>query len=565
MKTLSDVYAAAEKRFADRELYKIRVDEKIRSVRGTEFFADVAEAAFTLKAHGVGKGDRVVVISPKCYRQATIFWALWRVGAVVVPVCETLAAGERKYVLSHCRAKCLYCHPALAGDVAEFADGPIRTTDALFTGKSGQVATPSAVAPDDPAVVVYTSGSTGNPKGVVLTHLNLTRNASDGVLFARLDGHHNIMSILPYWHSFALTAELIPMLFVGGTVSIPRDRADFVKNAADYAPTVILSVPRLARALQSGILAGVEKSGKLAQIVFNLAYLASDAYFSDTAKPSGGFCGRLVTGFFEKAVFTKIRKKFGGQLEFFIGGGAPLDADTQRFFRNIRLPMYQGYGLTETSPIISINSAREHKLGSSGKMIGWLDRDGGDFTFADGAGNRGRDIEGELLVRGQCVMPGYFGDDAENARVFTPDGWFRTGDVGYLDRDGYLFLTGRAKNLVVLEGGEKFGPEAVEEILKRSRFIADAMIFGEGAKTPAVLLNIDKDWAAGQNPDEIPRLIDAEIARLTEDLDAYKRPRRFAVVPDFNIEDGTLTSTGKIRRHAVHEKHAALIATLTDR
>jgi long-chain acyl-CoA synthetase len=361
-----------------------------------------------------------------------------------------------------------------------------------------------------------------------------------------------IMSVLPYWHSFALTAEIFTMLYVGGKIFIPKSKSTFLKDISLFKPTVILSIPRLAELLKKGIEENVSKKSDSQKKIFRLVQDISLKYHASDKRSLS-----LKAAYFlaRKIVLNKIKKTFGGKLRYFIGGGAPLDASLQRFFLSIDLPIYQGYGLTEASPIISINAPHEFKIGTSGKIIPWMMKKyGGDYCFEDANGNRAKNIEGELLVKGKCVMKGYWNlpDETEKA---LQDGWLYTGDVGFIDEFGFLELSGRKKSLICLEGGEKFYPEFIEERIKSSPYITQAMIVGEGQRRCSALINVDEEIARDLPEDEINKIVANELRELTKDLETYQKPLSFIVLPNFSPEDELLTNTQKIRRHKVFEKY----------
>lgn len=239
-------------------------------------------------------------------------------------------------------------------------------------------------------------------------------------------------------------------------------------------------------------------------------------------------------------------------------GGAPLDNDLANFFNALKLPVYLGYGLSETSPIVSINGPEFSRLGSSGKLIDWLsEAKGGDFTFMDAKGNCAKDIVGELLVKGKCTMAGYWGHADESAKV-VQDGWLHTGDVACLDDEGYLFIKGRSGNMLVLAGGENLHPEHIEELIKQSDYISEAMVIGDNCKNPYVLINLTEAGLALEGEQRLA-VLKKEILRLTNGLVNFKRPKQFLVLPEFNREDGTYTSILKIRRYRILELYKSEI------
>jgi len=418
------------------------------------------------------------------------FFGIWLNGAIAVPVCETLKEKESSFILKDSGAKIVLREDSLKS--AEMLRKDWKKQDL-------------ARDPDDTAFLIYTSGSTGNPKGVILSHRNIFVNAAVGADYIRIKSDDSMMSILPYWHLFALTAEIFTMLHVGGQIFIPKSKSTFLKDVSLFKPTIVLSIPRFAQMLKRGI---------------------------------------------ETLPKEKAKEVLGGRIKYFIGGGAPLDASLQEYFLSIGIPIYQGYGLTESSPIISINAPHDFKIGTSGKIIPWLDgKYGGAYRFEDG----------ELLVKGKCVMKGYW-NMPEETKETLQDGWLRTGDMGYIDEDGFLVLSGRKKSLICLEGGEKFYPEFIEEHLKTSAYISQAMVIGEGRKRPSALINVDEEKVKGLPREQVDKIIASEIKQLTKDFQPYQVPASFLVLPAFTAEDDLLTNTQKVKRHKVLEKYKELIS-----
>ena len=516
--------------------------DSLVDICGEEVAAQANKIANFLKEQGVQPGDRVAIIAEKCPETVFSFFGIWLVGGIAVPICETLKDRELTYILEDSGSKVVLCAPAWrdarSATVAHDASISHNTNQLLTTWTSWSSSLhqetllnhqpPPPLDPDTIAFLIYTSGSTGTPRGVMLTHRNIAINARTSAKYVGMNSSDAVMSFLPYWHSFALTGELFTMLHVGGKIFIPKNKTTFLKDVALCGPTIILSIPRLADVLKKGI----EK---------NLP-----------PKPWPA----------KELIASKVRSNFGGQLKYFVGGGAPLDASLQQFFWDIGIPMYQGYGLTETSPVISINAPHDWKMATSGKITPWLTNEmGGDYCFEDSHGHRGKGLRGELLVKGSCVMNGYWNMDNQAGGYFT-DGWFRTGDVGYLDEDGYLILSGRCKSLICLEGGEKFYPEFVEERLKSSPYIEQAMVVGEGRKRCGVLINVREEAAKTTPAAELNKAIANEIRELTRGLETYQIPVNHLILPTFTVEEDLVTNTQKIRRHKILERYKEEITGL---
>ncbi len=532
-----------------------------------EFRLKVFKIADFLKSKQISPKERVAVITEKCPEEIAVFFSIWLNGGIAVPICETLQTRELSYILKDCGAKIILCSDSLK----ERIELCVETQGPAVYGFSswgecrsdGHSDTNSSARrdPDDIAFLIYTSGSTGKPKGVILTHRNIAVNAGISADYIRMRSADAVMSILPYWHSFALAAEIFTMLSVGGKIFIPRNKTALLKDAVLFKPTIILSIPKLAEMLKKGIESSLQKKSWIQRKIFKYAQSVSLKYHLRPVQKRTFFL-KKAHSLMQKIVFQKVKETFGGCIRYFIGGGAPLDASLQEFFLSIDIPMYQGYGLTEASPVISINAPHDFKMGASGKIIPWLTEEyEGDYTFEDENGKRGKNIRGELLVKGKCVMKGYWNLE-EETRCALKDGWLHTGDMGYIDEDGFVVLFGRKKSLLCLKGGEKFYPEFIEEKIKTSPYIHQVMIVGEGCKRCSVIININPDLADKYSREDIDGIIAGEIRRLTKDLESYQRPIRHFILPEFTAEEGLLTNTQKIRRHKVFEKYGKEIEDL---
>ncbi len=565
-KTMNDLYQMVLDRNQPK-LFRTHWNGELQDLSTDHFRQNVSSYAAFLQEKGIKVGDRVAIISEKRLEYLHAFFGIWQIGATVVPICETLTDSETRFITENADISMMLTSEnfnergkSLVNQFEEsfshFSFGEIRE-------KADREYKQMNPPPDQVAALVYTSGSTGTPKGVMLTHANFYFNALYSTLEIDFGPKDLIMSILPYWHSFALTAEIAPIFITGGMIGIPKDRDDFSKNIAKYAPTVVLSVPRIADTIRNGILDGIKKQGGMAEKLFKRAMACSEKYYTDSEKVSSNPVIKVMHGFYTALIFSKIKKKFGGRLRFFVGGGAPLDKDLQVFFKHIGVPMFQGYGLTESSPVISINSPNKHLLGSSGKLIGWLfPEGGGDYTFRADDGSESKELEGELLVKGVCVMAGYW-RNPEKTDDTIKNGWLYTGDVGYM-KDDFLFLSGRKSNLVVLRNGEKFHPEPIEENVKNSRLISQALAIGENKRYPYLLLNVDPIAAEGLSEDELRHSLKSEIEKYTEHFAKYSRPKDFLILPEFTIEDSTLTSSLKVRRQVVWKRYFTEINAFLD-
>ncbi len=533
--------------------------------------AEVEAWAEVLRSRGVKAGDRVAAIANKSQNHFRFFYACWRLGAVAVPVCESLGNEEMAFVLSDCKPALVLTEKAFLEKATQCACGlPVLDWAELPVGMASGAAKPAELpfgsedeALDSNAVFIYTSGSTGLPKGVVLTHRNIWWNMWSALEAFKVDQSDRLMSLLPYWHAYALTCEICCTFQSNFRVCVPKDKKDFVVNIAKYQPTVALVVPRIIDMMMAAFRKKINAlQPRKKALVENAIHNASRIFTAGTKWNGGIFRMLYHYCFYNPLVFRGFRQALGGRIKMFVSGGAPLDLDAQSFFSFCGMPILQGYGLTESAPVISSNMIHDYRLGSCGKLMRWLEPQfGGDYTFQDEEGNRGKDLRGELLVKGVCVMKGYWGHKDASAKTVEADGWLHTGDIAHMDKDGFLFLHGRNSSMIVLYGGEKVHPEAVEDAVKSSPLISEAMVIGEKCKSLYVCANVTKEAAAeyeGRDEELHKRLLD-EIKEHTAGLAAYERPKDILVLPEFSTDDGTMTATLKVRRFKIKELYRAQI------
>ncbi len=563
-KNLGQLFFEWTQKYLDNDaLVQLNDKNELGTVTYRQLKADADALCGYLQENGIQKGDRVAMIASKCMFHPRFFYACWTIGAIAVPICETLGDKEMSFIINDSDPKVVITDKALNAKVTANANG--RKTvclDDIPDGGSRQGAAPLTgmeFSPDEIAALIYTSGSTGMPKGVMLSHRNLSANAMDIPEIFQLHKQERIISLLPYWHAYALSIEIVAIMCCGVTIAIARDMKDFKKNIARYQPTAMIVVPRIIELFKASIDKKIESTPESKRKLIDKAIYNASRIFTARPRLDGGIL-RIFTHhtFYDPLVFSKFRQAFGGRLRFIVCGGAPLDLELQIFFKYLGIPLLQGYGLTETSPIVSTNLKEDHLLGSIGKPFPWLlPENGGDYTFKDEEGHMGKDVHGQLLVKGTCVMKGYWNHTDASAKSFE-DGWLNTGDVAY-QKEGYFFIEGRKGNMIVLIGGEKLHPEHVEDAVKNSPLITEAMVIGEKCKNVYVLANVSKDLAKGLSDDELHKKLKEEIQRTTIHLAPYQKPKDVLVLPDFTMEDSTLTATMKIRRYKIQELYGAKI------
>ncbi|MDD4570766.1 MAG: AMP-binding protein, partial [Tepidanaerobacteraceae bacterium] len=435
----------------------------------------------------------------------------------------------------------------------------------------------AGVMPDSLANISYTSGTTANPKGIMLSHDNYVCNVEQAVDHLNgIPSHFRTLLILPWDHSFGHTAGVYAFMKTGASiasVAAGKSAIEILRNVPKSLkainPHLLMSVPALATNFRKNIEGGVQKQGKVANRIFQQGLKMAYAYNGEGHNKGKGSRALLkpLVAFYDRMIFSKIRKNFASNLEYFIGGGALLDIELQRFFYAIGIPMYQGYGLSEASPIISANSDKAHKLGSSGKPVPRM-----EIKIVDENMNELNVGEkGEIIIRGGNVMKGYW-KNPEATEETIVDGWLRTEDMGYLDKDGYLYVLGRTKSLLISNDGEKFSPEGIEEsIMATSEYIHQCVLHNNQSPYTTALLTLNSDALKRHtsDPAEAAKLIADEIAQYLKDgsndgLFPYRWiPSAFAVIEEpFSENNGLINSTMKIMKHKVYERYEREIEML---
>jgi long-chain acyl-CoA synthetase len=428
--------------------------------------------------------------------------------------------------------------------------------------------------PEDIAALIYTSGTTGNPKGVLLSHNNFCTNFyAAGILFPNeLRNDARSLSILPWAHSFGQTGELYNFINGGGSMGFIGDVTTIGEDLEKVKPTLLIAVPRIFNKIYAGLWAKMDETGGIPQKLFLMGVNAAKRKRELAEKGKSEFFTNLKLTIADKIVFKKIRAKFGGRLEGAITASATMNIEIGNFFSDLGIPVYDCYGLSETSPAVTINCPAAVRLGSVGKPIKDVK------VVIDEMPLEPDSDEGEIIVYGPNVMQGYHNNPDETAKVMTDDGGFRTGDRGRLDSDGFLYITGRFKEQYKLENGKYVFPAALEEEIKLNPYVANAMIYGEGRIFNVCLIvpdfevlekvadthNLGKDPKSISSSPIIQKMIQESIAKdLKNNFASYEIPKKFIFLPeDFSLENGMLTQTMKLKRNIAMDKYMAAIEAL---
>jgi long-chain acyl-CoA synthetase len=518
-----------------------------REVSWAEAAERVEALGNALLTRGIRSGDTVAVLSRTRLEWLLLDWAIMSIGAVVVGLYPSNTATECAYILEHSEAALAFVEDdaqyeklasSFHGPIVRFAD--ILAFEAEGRAYDGPPAQP--VAPDDLATLIYTSGTTGPPKGVMLSHRNLAVAASRATSSTGEDDV--VLLFLPMAHSFARIAHQ-GSAFNGATVALVSDVARVPEALQQTRPTFLPAVPRVYEKIHANTLAEIERAGGLRTKLGRWALgVGAKTRGRDSLTPSL----RVQRALADKLVFAKVKQRLGGRLRIGVSGAAPLGLDVLEFFNSLGILVIEGYGLTETSSSLSVNKEDDYKLGTVGHAV-----EGCEVKL---------DADGEILVKSATVFAGYYKDPEATAAAFTEDGWFRTGDVGELDAEGFLKITDRKKDLIITAGGKNIAPQNLENALKASRFVSQAVVIGD--RRPYITALITLDWdevnASGRDPQQ---LVQELVDDVNRDRVRVEQIKKFAILPrDFSQEEGELTPTLKLRRRVVQEHFADEIERL---
>jgi long-chain acyl-CoA synthetase len=536
---------------------------------------------------GLEPGDRVVLVAENRPEWCIADLAVLTAGGITVPAYTTNTEKDHEYILNHAEATMVVCSggnlakrliPAVKkapsvktllfieplAETSELPVSAISWADALALGdRSPAVNHADRIAPDDIACFIYTSGTGGAPKGVMLSHRNIMSNLEGAYELVKklgLGNRERFLSFLPLSHSYEHTAGQFFPISIGAEIYYAEGVETLSTNLVEAKPTILTCVPRLYEVLRQKILAGVHRQGGVKQQMFELALKLGTKRYEQGGRlnPIEGMLDRVL----DKLVRTKVNERFGGSLKAMVSGGAPLNYDVGVFFVALGLPVLQGYGQTEASPVISANPPGAARLDTVGPPF-----KGVELKIAD---------DGEILVRGGAVMRGYWKDEETTARTII-DGWLHTGDIGVIEPDGYLRITDRKKDIIVNSGGDNIAPQRVEGIMLLEPEIGQAFIYGDKKPYLVALISPDPDAVKGYardagKPNDLADLVHDQgfrqqigeaVKRANANLSAIERIRKFEIMTEpFTVENGMMTPTLKLRRPFIIERHGELLESL---
>jgi len=528
---------------------------------------------------GIQKDDAVGIISNNSTDWAVCFFATSGLGARFVPMYEAELAQVWKYIINDAKIKVLFITkkeiyakikdslssiPTLQKVIIMEGDGPDTLSDLEKKGASQKV---KAIYPDHSSIciLIYTSGTTGDPKGVLLTQGNITSNAHAVTeCFPEINENDTSLSILPWAHVFGL-GELVVYCLLGGSTGLAENASTIPEDLGLVKPTFMVAVPRVFNKVYDGLWTKMNEEGGLARKLFVMGVESAKKKRELAAQGKSSFSTNLKFKIADAIVFKKIRGRLGGRLKGVMTGSAAMNPDISHFFLDMGIPLYDAYGLTETSPGATMNNATKYKIGSVGPVMGMC------RIVIDKSVVGSEATDGEIIIYGPNVMQGYHNKPEATQAVMTSDGGFRTGDRGRLDKDGFLFITGRIKEQFKLENGKYVFPAAIEEDIKLNHYIENAMIYGEGREYNVCLVipdfialdkwaeknKLSKDHAELLNREETKKFLENEIiSTLKTKYGSYEIPRKFLFIDQpFSIENGMLTQTMKLKRRVVFDKY----------
>lgn len=613
--TITDLYLNLTKKYKNSSktafAYKESGETGFREVTWDEAQADIMTMASFLIEKGAGSGDRIAILSENRYEWAVVDLAIQLIGCVNVALYTSLPANQCEYILKDSESiiffvstgiqlrkaieifdNCDKLEHVIAFDEPKSADLSDKEFVTLYHAARGIVKElegknsdtikkrSRGVQPENVATLIYTSGTTGKPKGAMLTHNNIVSNIKAAHDAIHIDENDRCLSFLPLSHSFERTGGYYAMIAGGAEIFYAQSVETVAKNMAECSPSIVVSVPRLFEKIYKIITRNVEEGSAVKKAVFNWAVDTGEKY--SEGKRGLVSLQKIVA---DKLVFDKLKDRTGGNIRFFVSGGSALPADIGTFFLAAGLKILEGYGLTETSPIMTCNRYNDVRIGTVGKVIkgvtvGILRLEDNEVT----AEISGEDYPvnltsgpGEILCKGPNVMKGYWNNEEETKEIIDDEGWLHTGDIGRFV-EGRLQITDRIKHMIVNAGGKNIYPGPIEDLFKTNKWIDQIMIVGEGESFMAALIvpafEVLKDYAGEKDiqykevedllkKEEIQDLYKKEVRNISKELASHEKIRDFRLLPEeFTVEGGELTPTLKVKRRVIEDKYAALISSI---
>ena len=571
METIPQAFRANVAKFEAKTALQYKTNNIRENLTFGELLLSVERVANSLMALGIKKGDRVALLSENRPRWAMVDLGTIMAGAIAVPLHTTFSGHQLLQIIKHSEAKILIISsPELYSKVKPGFESLTTVEKIILYFEPDNGVDPRVMHwnkfveqkieqpfpemdGDDVFTIIYSSGTTGDPKGVSLTHTNILTNIDGALKFFPLITEKEVfMSFLPISHSFERTAgHFLPLLRVGATIAYVDRSKSMSRNIMDVRPTILISVPRVFDLIYENIVQKVQREGGQKARIFNWALRQQKSTWNHVVA--------------DYLVFRKIRNALGGRIWGSVSGGAPLNPKIARFFEKVGIPLFEGYGLTETSPVITANSIADRTIGTVGKPIQNV-----HIQIAP---------DGEVLCKGPNVMKGYWMNPQATAEAIDKDGWFHTGDIGYIDDDKNLVISGRKKEMIVTAGGKNVWPETVEQVLNATKYINQSFVVGDNQKLLSALIiphwELLEEWTKDkpelkelsretliQHPDVI-KLFRGEIRIACRQVAEYERVSKFTIIlNDFSWDREELTPTLKLRRKIIYDHYRKEIESM---
>lgn len=588
IKTIVDIYESYLEGFKNRPTFQYYDGKIWKYWTGETFKLTAKKLAAFLKDTGIEKGDKVLLISHNRPEWHLCDYAVLSIGAIVVPVYPTLSVKDTAYIASHSEAKCaivssplmaekLYYGLKFVGDLREvvvmehsgsprdelfyFSEAVAKGDEILRQKKDNQKID---VSPEDVASIIYTSGTTAQSKGVMLTHKNFVENAKASLARFKLHPEDNAIVFLPLAHSFERLANYAYML-EGLKISYAESIDRLAANMRYIKPTILCAVPRLFERVYSKLLDNAARSSYLKKVFIHWGVRTAKNWAKlKVLEKRKNLAISVIHVIFDLLFYRTLRGKMGGKLRFFVSGGAPLNPDIAAFFYGSGMKIAEGYGLTETAPVLTANNDVELYFGSVGKPL-----DNVQIRIAE---------DGEILAKGPNVMKGYFKNEEATKETFTEDGWLKTGDIGHFDEEGRLFITDRKKDLIVTAGGKNVAPQVIEAVLKENKYVNQVVVIGDQKPYLSVLIyphweNVkayaERKMIQFKNISElvkhhqIKHLFENVLKRANAKLSRFEQLKAVRLLEnEMTIESGELTPTLKVKKRVVLQKYKELIDSM---
>jgi len=588
IETIPQLFLNTVNSFLKEDLLLYKAHNQYQSLSTQEVYDTVRHLALGLRKEGLQPEDKLILLAENGPKWVMTDLATTCQGGITVPIYTSLTPEQILYIIDNSDAKIVVCSsPELWEKIVAIKDKlkkvkkfiaffDLRAADVLTLngiiakGKKIDEANPHlfreialGIKPDDIATIIYTSGTTGAPKGVMLTHHNFVSNVTTCAPLFQISDKDTVLSFLPLSHVLERMVVFC-YLYKGASIAFAESVETVAENLIEIKPHIMVSVPRVFEKIYSRVMDNVLTSSLIKRKIFFWALKVGRRTipYRLNQRPLPRSL-HVKYNLAHKLVFSKILDRTGGRARFFVSGGAPLSPDIAEFFYAIGLTVLEGYGLTETSPVVAVNTIDNMKFGTVGQPLPRV-----EVKIAE---------DGEILVRGPNVMKGYYKMEAETQEAFA-GGWFHTGDIGFIDEEGYLVITDRKKDLIVTAGGKNVAPQPIENMIKTNPYITNAVVIGDKRKFVSALIVPDfekleeyarfnkipfesrKELVSHQ---EIQRFILAEIDRMTPSLSSYEKIKKVILLErDFELEKGEITPTLKVRRRIVEEKYKDLIDAL---